>query len=244
MNLQIKQYVFGLYAKLQTKLGFVPRRLCSTPELNSVLDILKKLNIGKHDTRGLIRVGGDTDGGYYVPEEIFSIDVLISPGIGPTIDFDRAFIDKKIHTILIDKHCSHDLSNLNNVELIQSYLAPELQESMGGFISLEKVIDRYAASANLVALQMDIEGAEWEILDLMPKNYLDRINYIVVELHDFWGLIDRELHIEKARVINKLLKNYDVCYAIENSISKSIPFKGYYIPEMVELTLKLKPSEN
>lgn len=240
MDVNIKQYVFGLYAKLQTKLGFVPRRLCSKPDLNRVLDILKKLNIGKHDTRGLIRVGGDADGGYYVPEEIFSIDVLISPGIGPTIDFDRAFIEKKIHTILIDKHCSHDLSNLNNVELIQAYLAPWPQESMVGFISLEKVIDQYAGSANIVALQMDIEGDEWEILDLIPEKYFKKINYMVIELHDFWGLIDREIHTKKARVINKILKNYDVCFAIENPISKSIPFDGYYIPEMVELTLKLK----
>ncbi len=50
----------------------------------------------------LIRIGGLHDGGYLVPPDVDSYDLLISPGVGESYEFDRYFIEKKIDSVLID----------------------------------------------------------------------------------------------------------------------------------------------
>src|SRR5580692_6161639 len=50
----------------------------------------------------LIRVGGDEDGGYLVPDDIDGIVACFSPGVGPVAAFEGALASRGINCYLAD----------------------------------------------------------------------------------------------------------------------------------------------
>jgi hypothetical protein len=51
---------------------------------------------------GLIRLGGETDGGYLVPNDLEGIKVCFSPGVSETANFEFDLANKGIHCFLAD----------------------------------------------------------------------------------------------------------------------------------------------
>ena len=50
----------------------------------------------------LVRIGGDGDGGYLVPDDLAGISALFSPGVAETADFEAEFARRNVPCFLAD----------------------------------------------------------------------------------------------------------------------------------------------
>lgn len=70
----------------------------------SYLDILDLLSLLKpiKTNHELIRIGGDGDGGYLIPNDLVGIDSCFSPGVSSVADFENDLTKKGIKCFLAD----------------------------------------------------------------------------------------------------------------------------------------------
>jgi hypothetical protein len=66
-----------------------------------VLDLIRKLR-PQNCGRPLIRLGGDGDGGYLLPDDLEGIQYCFSPGVGATMDFENDLATLNIKSFLAD----------------------------------------------------------------------------------------------------------------------------------------------
>lgn len=110
----------------------------------------------------LIRLGGDGDGGYLVPDDLAGIQRCFSPGVGPTSAFENSLLERGIPCHLADGTVegptfTHSLMTFEKVNLGA--------QTGEGVTTLADWVNRHAApDENNLLLQMDIEGAEYPVL--------------------------------------------------------------------------------
>src|SRR5450432_846532 len=75
--------------------------LSNTSDDNEVRDMLQKLAPYETD-RKLIRVGGETDGGYLIPDDLEGIEYCFSPGVARTARFESELATRGIRSFLAD----------------------------------------------------------------------------------------------------------------------------------------------
>jgi hypothetical protein len=68
---------------------------------NDVRKLLEKLAPHESDKQ-LIRIGGEDDGGYLVPDDLQGIEYCFSPGVGKTSKFEKDLSNRGIHSFLAD----------------------------------------------------------------------------------------------------------------------------------------------
>ena len=136
----------------------------------------------------LIRIGGDKDGAYLIPDDLEGIKHLFSPGVNNIKNFE----DELAYKYGIISHLCDYTTDLNKLKssLISSlqtfdkkWLDPSIFRDN---ISLDDFVDKYAKDPNEdLMLQIDIEGSEYiNLLSLSEKN-LNRFRIIAIEFHGF-----------------------------------------------------------
>ena len=125
----------------------------------------------------LVRVGGSSDGGYLIPDDLGGIVRCFSPGVGAQATFELALLERGIPSTLID-------GTVDTAPDPRLDFAPvNLGALTGpGVISMRDWIARFDDIGDLL-LQMDIEGGEFEVIPAIPRQDLARFRIIVLELH-------------------------------------------------------------
>ncbi len=70
----------------------------SPTDVTALIRRLRPLDCGKE----LIRIGGEGDGGYLVPNDLEGIEYCFSPGVSTTSDFENTLADLHIKSFLAD----------------------------------------------------------------------------------------------------------------------------------------------
>lgn len=201
-----------------------------------------KILVPKYCPYPLIRIGGDKDGAYLIPDDLKGIKHCFSPGVNEI----KTFEDELSQEYGIQSHMcdfSTDLKRLKT-KLIKKYqtfdkkwLDPSLFRNN---ISLDSFINKYSKnSSDDLILQIDIEGSEYiNFLSLSEKN-LQRFRIIAVEFHGFKRLRSKK-DWEKliCPTLYKLDKNHVCVHVHANNCC------GYYIdsdsklniPDVMEVT--------
>lgn len=130
----------------------------------------------------LVRVGGESDGGYLVPNDFSGVSTLLSPGVAATWDFERALGDGfGIRSEMIDGSVDAPpgLTDLQNFQ--RKWLATRNGPDQ---LTLDAWV-RHSTAGGVgdLCLQMDIEGAEFKILRSCSLETLQRFRWAVVEFH-------------------------------------------------------------
>ena len=88
-----------------------------------------------------------------------------------------------------------------------------------------------------MVLKMDVEGAEWDVLDLLSEDILRKFDQIVMELH---GLLDVRNAKKILRGLEKLSRSHEVIHIHGNNLSRR-QFTGNLItPNCIEITYVLR----
>ena len=109
----------------------------------------------------LIRIGGNSDGGYLVPDDLFGVMNCFSPGVSETANFEFDLANRKIKSFLADYSVEKSPIENELIDFEKKYLGAETNEI---YMTLNDWVNRKCPHDNDLILQMDIEGSEYAVL--------------------------------------------------------------------------------
>lgn len=187
----------------------------------------------------LIRLGSSYDCGYVVPiEALDASDALLGYGIDNDISFEREFCQRfdkpsfgfdcgtpNIETG--DSRCHFFSECIGTSDYIYSW-----QTSSGHVSSFSEQLRRLKLTDKKVFIKMDIEGAEFEVLDSI-LDYSNNITGIVLELHIHLSNAEKTLGI-----LSSLDRNFVLIHLHGNNFSLEY-FKTKYAKNHIPCALEL-----
>jgi hypothetical protein len=185
----------------------------------------------------LIRIGGQGDGGYLVPNDLEHISACFSPGVAKVADFELDLANRGIKCFLADHSVDvppihHDLFDFE-----KKHLGPT-EDSV--FTTLESWVARKAPNQTDFILQMDIEGAEYAVILDTSSETLRKFRILVIEFHELDAIRDKFGFRLANLAFRKILKDFEVVHIHPNNYSKPIVYKDYQIPPALEFTFLRK----
>ena len=209
----------------------------STTEVLEVFDILRP----KASTTPLIRIGGDHDGAYLVPDDLEGIAACYSPGVNRIKYFEDFLADRYgIPSHMCDFSCDVDEFETPLKPGMQTFLKKWLDVEPGAdHIELEQWIRQDHVAGDLL-LQMDIEGAEYRNILATDDETLARFRVIVLEVHGLGTMLDAPtLRGVIAPFFRKLDRDFTCVHAHPNNCCGDFLVSGtdIRIPNVLELTL-------
>jgi hypothetical protein len=226
MNKSLKKLAWNIFAGINIHHG----ELTNKNKLQSLLNKLRPVCSDKE----LIRMGPKRDGGYLVPNDLDGIEACFSPGVGCSSAFEKDCAERGIKVFLADgfvekPRLEHKLFHFTRKNLgiltnenfmtIDDWVAVSLPDSQGDLL-----------------LQMDIEGAEYEVLLGASDKLLKRFRIILVEFHHLNGLWDNLFFQLVSRMFEKLLQTHTCVHNHPNNYQGSVKIKNMEIPLVTELT--------
>lgn len=205
--------------------------------------ILRSLKIlsPKPNPFELIRIGGNRDGAYLIPNCLDGITDCFSPGVNNFKRFEDELVVKyKIKSHLCDKSSDLDLFQtpiIKNWQTFQKkWLASSLKEDS---ITLEEWVEKYACNSHELILQMDIEGAEYDVLNQISEDLLKRFRIIIIEFHNLHEILLKSKFSKDIYLLLKSLsKNHTSVHLHPNNCDEAINVPNFNInlPNVLEIT--------
>lgn len=171
-----------------------------------------------------IRVGKDFDGGYIICRLPVKYDRLLSCGILDDVSFENHFLKLYPDTSSV---FSFD-GTIENLPVEAKEEITFVKKNIGFNLNDDTLFDKINSSLNPF-LKMDIEGAEWEWLEKIPLETLDKLKQICIEFH----------YINnggKVKLLEKLSKTHYLVHIHGNNTDRCIPRNGVGIPQILECT--------
>ncbi len=181
----------------------------------------------------LIRIGPDNDGGYLLPNDLEDIAALFSPGVSDTLGFDVEIARRGIPCFLADASVSPPTDLLENMEFIQKFIGASDDNS---FITMEAWMSGRAPENHDLMLQMDIEGAEYDVLSELTEEQIQRFRIIVIEFHHLHEIFDAEHAKAMTRVFEKLSRTHVPCHVHANNVVAYFEWEGLTVPPVIEVS--------
>lgn len=197
--------------------------------LAAVLPGLEPMATG-HD---LVRVGGMRDGGYLLPDDLDGLAASFSPGVNVMVDFDLDMAGRGVPVFMAD--ASVDGPPVQNplFDFEKLFLGPE---TCPGFITLDDWVAGKAPAHGDLLLQIDIEGAEWDVLDTVSDAVLNRFRIIALEVHDFQDVYRKGVGAQKLRVLKRLGRDFVVAHIHINNCDAPMKIGALSVPPTFEIT--------
>lgn len=213
--------------------GFIIRREPDGAPLRAVLAGLRPVRT-EHD---LIRLGGERDGGYLVPDDLAGITAVFSPGVDRTADFERDCIARGMASFQADGSIAQSPLDHEANDFLAKFIGIE---TAGDIITLDDWVAAKQPGTGDLMLQMDIEGHEWLALTQISDDLLRRFRVIVLELHHLDSLATEFGRQIIGPVIQRLTRHFDVVHMHANNHAEAITTREGELLELVEVTLLRK----
>jgi hypothetical protein len=178
-------------------------------------------------------MGGDSDGGYLIPDDLDGVDVCFSPGVSSVADFELDLTRRGIKCFLADYAVDAPPFQNSLFEFEKKFIG-SVEDDM--FMTLDNWVRRKALPHNELILQMDIEGAEYGVLYHADIETLKRFRIIVIEFHRFDMIFDESGFELMKLTFEKLMKEFEVVHIHPNNCSRSASYKKFAVPPIVEFT--------
>lgn len=183
---------------------------------------------------GKVRLGGDADGGYVVPEDWPKVQGLLSLGIGQDNSFDLAFAENNIPVQSYDFSIAKLPKTHPKIEWHREKISaadrPKSKET-----SLERALARFNRE-NSLALKMDIEGYEYPALLACPSTALKKIRFLTGEFHGLATALSTGLIHSHVQVFQKLKEQFEVVHVHANNHVGCRLCGGVLVPKHLEIT--------
>jgi hypothetical protein len=206
-----------------------------TLSVQAAFEILKP----KPSPYPLIRIGGNKDGAYLVPDDLVGIQYCLSPGVNNFKDFeDELSIRYAISCDLVDASSDAELLSTPLVHGMQTF--SKLWLDVDGSRQSISIAEWLREKHGDCLLQIDIEGAEYRNLLATSPEDLERFRIIVMEMHEVPEAFNNAQVFN--HVTSPLLRKLDfsfVCvHAHQNNRLEAIQSEslGVGLPRLLELT--------
>ena len=204
-----------------------------TTKRSEILDFIKMLKPYSTEHE-LIRLGGNNDGGYLVPNDLSNIKYNLSPGVGRFFSFELDLLKKNIPSYMCDASVDSIPPELDGCVFIK--------KNIGSISKKDQIsINNWVESINLekhqnLMLQMDIEGMEYEtILSLSEKN-LNYFRIIIIEFHNLREIKNKFFFKTVVSTFEKLLETFIICHIHPNNSCGINYISDVPIPNALEVS--------
>lgn len=181
----------------------------------------------------LVRIGGDSDGGYLIPDDLAGIDTCFSPGVSAIAEFEDELTKRGIRCFLADYSVDGPPVQNPLFDFEKKFLGITNDHV---FTTLDRWVETKAPGHSDLILQMDIEGSEYPVILDSSESTLRRFRIIVVEFHG----LDSLFHPMGWELINtsfaKLLKHFRVVHIHPNNCSGALRVGQLCVPPIMEFT--------
>jgi hypothetical protein len=188
----------------------------------------------------LVRKGRQNDGGYIMLDSGLTNAIAYSLGIAGDVswDLEMAALGCQIyqydHTIEALPQ-SHPAFHWHRIG-IAAHDSPD-----GAMCTLDTLIQRNGhVGRNDLVLKMDIEGAEWDLFEVLPDSTLRQFSQIVMEMHHFAGAAGHpagpSFYKKFEAVLRKLDTTHQVVHVHANNNGGVGIIGGTIIHDLLELT--------
>jgi hypothetical protein len=185
----------------------------------------------------LIRVGGDNDGGYLIPNDLSGITACFSPGVADTASFEIDLCKRGIGSHLADASVDAPPKNFTPRSFTKKYLGGYNNDT---YMTLPVWMYEQRAFMGDLILQMDIEGGEYTTLLCTPPDVLRKFRIIAVEIHNVQTWFNPLAWEVVKAFFEKLLEDFRVVHNHPNNNCPFIEADGILMPTVFELTLLRK----
>lgn len=189
----------------------------------------------------LVRIGPDSDGGYFIPEAYTRNSKWVSVGLGYNFGFENMLAEKNCavycfdHTIegrpkLLDKSVTY---------FPKGWGSHKEREESNKLLTLGDMVylsEDKSNKTNIWCLKFDIEGNEWQSIDQINDLPL-KPDVIVCEIHGLLWDNTKNQTLDIINKLKKLLEDYVICLLHGNNYSAYFKNIEYGIYDIVELTL-------
>ncbi len=196
-----------------------------------LLDFISSLRPKQID-RAMKRMGSNSDGGYLIPDDLDGIGGCVSPGVNVECSFDTDIANLGIDVFLADASVSgppvaHERFTFSKL-FFDTFNSDDT-------ITIDEFCKDIAPQQDLV-LEMDIEGAEYRVLNSASESLLSRFRIMAIEFHDLDQLFNPFGFREIKCVFQKLLKTHTVVHIHPNNIGSPAVHGSISIPPCMEFT--------
>jgi len=226
-RLKFLKYTWRQNRRIARELKDVPR--AAPQSTQAIFDALEPHPVDVPFTR----IGGDGDGGYVMPDDFEGMEASYSPGVSDLFRFDLEMAERGMPCYLADASVDGVATDHPNIHFEKLFLGAE---TAGEFISLQDWVNHHTPDAQNLLLQIDIEGAEYEVLNATPDDVLTKFRMIVIELHDLHHAFDENRYKPILETLGKLNTHFHLCHMHSNNSIPMSRYGGRQFPLVVEAT--------
>lgn len=221
--------LYELAGNLALKQGFCVRKRVSKAPM---LRLLKYLT-PQESRIDLLRLGGPSDGGYLVPNDLEGLTACFSPGVDYTATFERDLIERGVPCFLSDRSVNGSPFEHDLIRFQKKYIDVVNDDDN---VTLNDWVRSNSSDGQDLILQMDIEGAEWRVLLDTDVDVLKRFRIIVLELHNMHHAFESSMNEIMTACLAKLNSAFEVVHVHPNNTGGTVAADGLVIPKLIEVT--------
>jgi hypothetical protein len=183
-------------------------------------------------------MGSEGDGGYVMLNDFKGIEAAYSLGIGGDVSWDLALARLGIPIFQFDHTVEKPPMPHALFHFHRQKIGPR-PDPPGQTVSIEHLLRQEGHLGKSLILKMDIDGAEWEVLDQMDDDLFKTFRQIVCEMHDLNRFIEPAWCARAGRVIKKLTRHHKLVHVHGNNYVP--PFWNGFsdFPDVLETTFAL-----
>jgi hypothetical protein len=200
---------------------------------SEILDFIKILR--PHSTEyELIRLGGNNDGGYLIPNDLSNVEFNLSPGVGKFFNFELDLLKKNIPSYMCDASVDSIPSELEGCIFVKKNIGPINKKDQ---ISINEWIENINLHKDKdLMMQMDIEGMEYETILSLSKKNIDYFRILVIEFHNLREIKNKFFFKIVLSTFEKLLENFIICHIHPNNSCGINYISNVPIPNAIEVS--------
>jgi len=183
------------------------------------------------DSGQLLRIGGESDGGYVMWSRP-DVGWAVSIGVGGDVSWDQDVARRGAGVDLFDPTVSKLPSPVPGGTFHRVGISAQPD---GDYQPLRVLVERSAARRTGAGfLKIDVEGHEWPSLDAADGSDLAQFAQITMELHDLHQLSDTSAGPRIVRVLRKLWATHLPVHVHANNYARVVKFGAYWFPDTIE----------
>jgi hypothetical protein len=207
----------------------------STEQVVKLIELMRPIASPKP----LVRIGPIADGGYLVPDDLEDIRACFSPGVSFEAGFELAFAQRGVPCFLADASVLEEPIKHKNIAFDPLFLGSSSNSK--NVVSLTDWVEQKSVPEGDLILQMDIEGAEYEVLSSASPQLLKRFRIVVLELHHLEFILTNKYSALGFEAFMEMFReHFEVVHIHPNNNRRPIRHKGIEIPPVIEMTLLRK----
>lgn len=229
----MQRSVHKFISKLLSGIDSHPARLTEKTRVEALIHSLRP----RLFDRGLLRLGPDHDGGYLVPDDLGGISACFSPGVARMSRFEMDCAALGMEVFMADNSVQQPSESHQRFHFICKHLGVITNDVT---MTLDDWVSSSHPGNNDLLLQIDIEGAEYEVFLAASDFLMGRFRVIVAEFHSLDQFWNEPFFNLASRAFEKILQTHHCIHIHPNNYEELSTMNGIGIPKVAEFTFLRK----